>query len=121
MTLVPTVAGAALEKVRSERSALDQADAKSEERGLDKVVRRLPRIAEAYRRQVRSLMDGTADPRTINATRAALRDLFGGPVRLLPADSRKHLLAEVGLSRTALLQAAGQRVLTGSGGVLLRL
>jgi hypothetical protein len=120
-TLAPTVAGAVLEKVRTERAALDRADAKAEGRGLDKVVRLLPRVADAYRRQVRSLMDGTADPRTIHATRAALRDLFGGPVRLIPAESREHLLAEVGLSRTALLQAAGQRVSSGSGGSLWRL
>ena len=103
---------------RSERAAIEHVDVKSEERGLEKVVRLLPRIAEAYRRQVRSLMDGAAEPRTVNATRAALRDLLGGSVRLIPAESRDHLLAEVGLSRTALLQAAGQRVSSGSGGPL---
>ena len=94
----------------ADRDALDQANTQAQDRGLDKVVRMLPRIADAYRRQVKSLMDGSADQRAVHSARAALRDLFGGPVRLIPAESGDHLLAEVALSRTVLLQAAGGRV-----------
>jgi hypothetical protein len=43
-------------------------------------VRLLPKIADAYRRRVRALLAGTLEPHKITATRAALMELFGGPV-----------------------------------------
>lgn len=55
------------------------------------------------------------------AGRAALRDLLGSPVRLIPAVSGDCLLAEVARSRTVLLQAAGRRVWNGSGGPICHL
>ncbi|MCC7200958.1 MAG: recombinase family protein [Gammaproteobacteria bacterium] len=115
-TLSPAVAGAALEKARSDRQSLVDAGQAAGERGLDKAIRLLPRIAAAYRRQVQALIEGRADPATTRAARSALLELFGGPVRLTPAESRDHLVAEVSLSRAVLLQAAGGRVSNGSGG-----
>ena len=118
-TLLPAIAGAALDRARNERDGLDQADTAADDRRLEKVLKLLPRIADGYRRQVRALMDGGANPAVSHAARSVLLELFGGPVRLLPAETGDHLVAEVAPGRTVLLQAAGgRRVLNGSGGPL---
>lgn len=65
-TQSPLVAGAALEKARSERQSLEQADDRADDRALDKVVRILPGLAETYRGQTQSVLDGTSDFRTMH-------------------------------------------------------
>jgi hypothetical protein len=68
---------AAVAEVKVERPRRGES---ADERGFDKVVRLLPKIADAYRRRVRALLAGTLEPHKITATRAALMELFGGPV-----------------------------------------
>ena len=115
-TLAPTIAGVALQKAHEERADALAARQHKGEIEVEKIVRILPKAAQGYLAQVRAIRQGHAEEAVIHRSRAVLSALFGGVVRLVPADTGDHLIAEVALSRTALVQAAGGRVSNGSGG-----
>ena len=79
-----------------------------------KVLTMLPRAAAAYRRQI---ADGLAgDVRAAARARAAVRQLVGGKIKLLPDRKAGHLVASFNLNRLPLLKAAGGIGSSGSGG-----
>jgi site-specific DNA recombinase len=112
------VAAAAAEKARSDRAALLKASEQGQLRDIDRVVRMLPKAAEAYRQTVGQITVALSDPRRIHRARAALRELLGESIPLAPAPSGDHLIAEMTLNRISLFQAAGMELWNGSGGVL---
>ena len=75
-----------------------------------KMFTKLPRAAEAYRRQITLGLDG--DPRAALKARSILRELFGGKIRLVP-QLDGGLVAHRNLHPGALLKALGTY---GSGG-----
>ena len=115
-TLSEAVAKAAIDQAEGELSTL-QAPPKVDERETARVVRMLPRVAEALRERVALPNLGLRDPRSILQRRNALFGMFGGKVPLRPVldTERPYLVARVGINRTALLDSCR---LTGSGGLL---
>jgi hypothetical protein len=94
-----------------------------EEKQTARVIRMLPRAADALRERIAGGNVGLRDPRSIIQGRNALFNLFGGKVLLRPADTkpgeRPYLVARVGLNRAVLLEAAASAadyVKSGSGG-----
>ena len=103
---------------------IDRAEAKRQElldsapaaRASAKVLTMLPRAAVAYRRQIAEGLDG--DARAASRARAAIRQLVGGEIKLLPDRKGGYLIASFNLNRLLLLKAAGGVGSVGSGGTL---
>ena len=83
--LSPDVAGAAIERAKSDRATLHATDAAGDSHKLDRVVKMLPRAAEAYRAQVAKIREALGDETAVHPARVALRDLLDGPVKLSPS------------------------------------
>ena len=113
-TLSEAVAQVAINQAEGELSTL-QAPPKVDERETARVVRMLPRVAEALRERVALPNLGLEDPRSILQGRNALFGMFGGKVPLRPKRDaeRPYLVARVGINRAVLLDGCR---LTGSGG-----
>jgi hypothetical protein len=113
-TLSQAVAQAAIEKAEEEIRATERLQPAKEERDAARVIRMLPRAAEALRQRVRGENLGLRDPRPIAQGRNTLFAMFGGQVQLRPAQvadgEQPYLIARVGLNREVLLQAAGRVV-----------
>lgn len=60
------------------------AGSKADSRQLEHIVNMVPKAAEAYRAQVRKMREVLAEERAAHRGRAALRELFGGTVKLHP-------------------------------------
>jgi DNA repair exonuclease SbcCD ATPase subunit len=93
-------------------AAIDRAEAKRRElqnqqpaaKQSAKILSMLPRVAEAYRRQIAPGLDG--GEREALKARVLLRELFGGEVRLVPLEGG-GLDARWNLHAASLLRAAG--------------
>jgi hypothetical protein len=102
------------------QAAIERAEAKARElRGQEassmpamKACTMLPRVAEAYRRQITLGLEG--EPRAALKARLILRELFGGEIRLVP-EPDGGLTAHWNLHISALLRTQGS---DGSGGVM---
>ena len=116
--LSPDVAGAAITKANGDREQLLTADAVGDTSKLDRIVKILPRVADAYRAQVEKAREVLREERAVHRARAALRDLLDGPVKLRTSPEGKHLIAEVSYNSKSLLRTAGSDLWNGSGGVL---
>ena len=100
------------------QAAIARAEAKARElRGLEassmpamKAFTMLPRVAEAYRRQITLGLEG--EPRAALKARSILREIFGGEIRLVP-EPDGGLTAHWNLHTSALLKTPG---IDGSGG-----
>jgi DNA invertase Pin-like site-specific DNA recombinase len=79
-----------------------------------RVVRLLPAVADAYRRQLQRGLDG--HPAHMADARTALRSLVGGRITLQRGKAAGSLFAAYNLHRTALLE--GLQVRSGSGGTI---
>jgi DNA invertase Pin-like site-specific DNA recombinase len=73
------------------------------------VVRALPAVAERLKAKL-AARDALDDPRLVNESREALRELFGGTVKVRPSQDGTHLIARVGLTALPLVRAAGGQV-----------
>jgi hypothetical protein len=73
--------------------------------------------AKAYREQVARIRDTLANPVAVHRARAAISELVGGRIKLTPAHSRDHLVAEINLDQIALLRVAGvdNKLVAGAG------
>ena len=94
-----------------------------DEKQAGRVIRMLPRVAEAMRERLAAGNLGLRDPRSIVQGRNVLFGMFGGKVSLRPANTkpgeRPYLVARLGLNHTILLEAAAGAagcVKSGSGG-----
>ncbi len=85
------------------------AGTKADGRQLERIVKKLPKAAAAYRAQVGKIREVLADERAAHRGRAALREPFGGPVKLHP--NGDHLVAEMQIGPGALLKAARDRTM----------
>jgi len=101
--LSPDVAGAAIARAKAAREPLLNADAAGDTSKLDRVVKMLPRAAEAYRAQVAKIREVLQDEQAVHRARVALRDLLDGPVKLSPSPEGKYLIAEIAYSPKSLL------------------
>jgi hypothetical protein len=108
------VAAAAIEKARQERGAiLASVDTKASTE-VDRVIRMLPRAAEAYRQTIKDMATVLGDPRRIHKARADLREILGDTIPLRPEGD--YLVAELTFRPRILLRAAGSELWNGSGG-----
>ncbi len=98
---------AALGKTETERADL-LAALSVDTRDLDKVVGFLPRAVDRYRELVEDL--GTATQRDVARARAQIKTLLGGAVRLVPAQGRAYLEAEIAGDYAGLLKMAGNKI-----------
>jgi hypothetical protein len=122
-TLSQTVAQAAVAHAEEELRTLNEAAPAREEKQTAKILRMLPRTAEAMRARLRTGNLGLKDPRSIVQGRNTLFGLFNGRVPMRPAvlkpGERPYLIARVGVNRNVVLQAAASAagcVEIGSGG-----
>jgi site-specific DNA recombinase len=123
-TLSQAVAQAAITHAEEELRALNQAAPAREEKQTAKILRMLPRAAEAMRARLKRGNLGLKDPRSIIQGRNTLLGLFNGRVALrrqavLKPGEKPYLIARVGVNRSVLLQAAASAancVEIGSGG-----
>jgi methylase of polypeptide subunit release factors len=125
-TLSQAVAQAAIAHAEEELRTLNQAEPAREEKQTAKILRMLPRAAEAMRARLQTGNLGLKDPRSIIQGRNTLFGLFNGRVPMRPAalkpGERPYLIARVGINRDVLLQAAASAagcVENGSGGVII--
>ena len=79
------VADAAIEKVRADHASLLAAVDTKQSKDVDRVVRMLPKAADAYRKTVADMGSALGDERRIHKARAALRELLGESIPLAPA------------------------------------
>lgn len=102
--------------------AVDRAEAKRSQllasqpaaKASAQVLTTLPRAAAAYRRQI---AEGPAgDARAAARARAAVKQLVGGEIKLLPDRKAGHLVASFNMNRLPLVRAAGGVGSVGSGG-----
>jgi len=109
-TLSQAVAQAAIEKAEEERRGLEREQPAREEKQLTRVIRMLPRAAEALRERVSGGNAGLRDPRSITEGRNILFASFGGriPVRRAKVGpgEKPYLIARIALKREVLLEAA---------------
>jgi hypothetical protein len=117
--LTEDIAAAAIAKANADRRDLAAADTAADSRELARVLKLLPRAAEAYRAQVAEVREALTDEKRVHRARVALRELLGGAVKLRPAPDAKYLIAEVGYTPAALLKAAGAQLWIGSGGAII--
>jgi hypothetical protein len=124
-TLSPAVAQAAIDTAENERQALERMKLDRSEKQTARILRMLPRTAEALRERIQGGNAGLRNPRSIVQGRNVLFEAFGGKVPLRRAETkpgeRPYLVARLGLNRTVLLQAAANAagcVFGGSGGLL---
>ena len=122
-TLSHAVAQAAIAHAEEELRTLNQAAPAREEKQTAKILRMLPRAAEAMRARLQTGNLGLKDPRSIIQGRNTLFGLFNGRVPMRPAalkpGERTYLIARVGINRNVLLDAAASAagcVENGSGG-----
>lgn len=119
-TLSQAVAQSAIDTAEREVQAIERAQPAKDEKDTARVIRMLPRAAELLRQRIRGGNLGLREPRSIVQGRNTLFAMFGGKVKLRPAQvkrgERPYLIARVGLNREVLLQAAGGCVEFGSGG-----
>ena len=122
-SLSETVALAAIEKAEEEIQSLRQAQPEATEKDVARLIRMLPRAAEALRERIRSDNLGLQAPTSIGELRNVLFGMFGGKVGRRPAPIQEgeqpYLIARVGLNRHILLDAAAEAagcVKCGSGG-----
>ncbi len=114
--LSPDVAGAAIAKAKADREPLVTADDTGDTMKLNRIVKMLPRAADAYRAQVEKIREVLQDEKAVHRARVALRDLLDGPVKLRPSPEGRYLVAEISYSSKSLLRAAGSDLWNGSGG-----
>jgi site-specific DNA recombinase len=117
--LSPAIAGAALAKARADRAALSGAKDNADAQAQSKVVRLMPRAAEALSKKLDDLAGSLSDPAIVQRARPLIHAYFGGTVKVRPADSGEHLVAVLELCALPLLKAAGAEIndlQNGSGG-----
>lgn len=101
---------AELDKAEAERKQL-QAALNVDTRELDKVADMLPRALDNYRELVEDL--GAATQREVARARTQIKHMLGGEVRLVPAEDRSHLVAEMAGDYAGLLRLAGGKAAAG--------
>lgn len=99
---------AAIELAEAKRADLE--DSQPEAKVSYRLIARLPKFADAFRRQIKKALDG--DSRAAAGARVILRELFCGEIRLQP-QSDGGLVAHWNLQPAALLRGVGT---CGSGG-----
>jgi site-specific DNA recombinase len=114
-------AGLAERLARTEKELMQlESRSASGDADLAKVADVLPRAVERYRKLVADLgnalatrraanarADDEADRRRVDRAQAALRGLLGGSVRLAPADTGDHLVAELALAPGVVAKSFG--------------
>jgi len=112
--LSQAVAQAAIEMAEAEITAIERQQPAREERDAARVIRMLPRAAEALRHRIGGGKVGLRDPRSIAQRRNTLYAMFGRKCTLPPAQvesgEKPYLIARMGLNREVLLQAVGAEV-----------
>ncbi len=106
--MAPDEIEAALERAEGKRRELEET--LPEAKVSFRLLERLPRAAELYRRQIIAALKG--DSRAAGKARAILRELFSGEIRLQPQPNG-GLVAYWNLQPAALLKGVGT---CGSGG-----
>jgi hypothetical protein len=122
--LSQTVAMAAIEKAEEETHLLRRTRTEGDDQEqVARLIRALPRAAEALRERISRGNLGLQAPTSIAEARDVLFGMFGGKVGLRPAPIQEgeqpYLIARVGLNRHILLNAAAEAagcVKCGSGG-----
>lgn len=122
-TLSQAVAQAAIEHAQEELRAIERVQPAKEERDLTRIIRMLPRAADALRDRVGAGNLGLRNPRSIVDGRNILFASFGGRVQMRPGVPKRgekpYLIARVALNHMVLLEAAASAagcVKSGSGG-----
>ena len=87
-TLLQAVAQAAIKKAEEELRTLERIQPAKEENHLARIIRMLPRAADALRERIGRGNLGLRDPRSIMQGRNVLFSMFGGKVPLRPGTSK---------------------------------
>ena len=101
---------AEMPKLEAERARL-LAELNVDTRELDRVAEMLPRAMDTYRELVEDL--GAATQREVARARSQIKHMLGGEVRLVPAEDRSHLVAELAGDYAGLLRLAGGKAVAG--------